>query len=52
MSGMLPRPFLAPSLAITVAAAFAASAALAESNANWPRWRGPADNGSNVVQLG
>lgn len=44
---MLPRPLVTPCLAIVVAAAFAAGAALAESNANWPRWRGPHDNGSN-----
>jgi outer membrane protein assembly factor BamB len=42
MDGMLPRPIVTLTFALT----FAASA-LAETNANWPRWRGPRDNGSN-----
>jgi outer membrane protein assembly factor BamB len=46
MDGMVPRPRFTPFLAVTFAA-LAAGAALAENNANWPRWRGPHDNGSN-----
>jgi outer membrane protein assembly factor BamB len=42
---MLPRSFVL--LSITTAAALMASAALAETNTNWPHWRGPRDNGSN-----
>ena len=40
---MLPRPLLASVLS----AALLGSLAFAESNPNWPRWRGPRDNGSN-----
>ncbi len=33
--------------AFTIAAILAANLALADTNPNWPRWRGPRDNGSN-----
>src|SRR3954469_9303558 len=45
MERMLPRSLVL--LSIASAAAFAASAAPAETNADWPHWRGPRDNGSN-----
>lgn len=32
---------------LAIAAAFSACAAVADNAANWPRWRGPRDNGSN-----
>ena len=31
---------------LTIAAVFAADIALADATSNWPRWRGPRDNGS------
>lgn len=46
MERIVPRPLLRRSVAVTLAL-LTAGAALAESNANWPRWRGPRDNGSN-----
>jgi outer membrane protein assembly factor BamB len=43
LHSFLPRTFIM----MAVAAMLGASAALADSNSNWPRWRGPHDNGSN-----
>jgi outer membrane protein assembly factor BamB len=36
-----------PSLILAAATVFAAGIAVADTGANWPRWRGPHDNGSN-----
>lgn len=47
---MFPRLTSAPFCStgtLLIAAVFSADMALADPGANWPRWRGPHDNGSN-----
>jgi len=47
MSLRFPRARFCAPLVLTISAVLATATALADSTPNWPRWRGPRDNGSS-----